>query len=458
MMLIYTIQYILYGLIFYGGYRLLRHHVYARGGELPELHPEAFLRRYYVDPEPTEPGTTPLQRLQNWVRDSEAAERSEEITPAGLTAGAARLQKTADYPREVVVCLGDSITHGRCSDDYVQRVRTVLKQGTGSGEDLCTAAGQHRDKEMVLSQGSDPGSGHRADIKIKSQQNDIELGHCAAIKIESQQNDIESGHPEGIKIKSQRNNPDSGHHNDTGSKPGIDTVLVNAGINGDTAWNMLQRLPQVLACQPDAVTILAGTNDINAAQSTRMEQAYRRSKQVPASVELTLNGYLEAMETMLVRLREAGVARVAVFTIPMIGEVYQDPINETVRTYNHALIALCRTHSVTVLELHEAQHRIIEAMHHGDGPHNSVNAGHLAHILSVRATGRFPRLNGYDTKRVEREIKIAPWKRFILMQSWESIANRYGYYTLIDGMHLNDRGGMAAAALLAKWLTRKNSE
>lgn len=441
MMLIYTIQYILYGLIFYGGYRLLRHHVYARGGELPELHPEAFLRRYYLDPEPREPGTTPLQRLQNWVRDSEAAERSEEITPAGLTLGPARLHKTADYPLEVVVCLGDSITHGRCSDDYVQRVRTVLKQGMKSGEDLPTAAGQHHDNVKVPSQRNDSGSGHPEGIKIKSQQNDLESGHRAAIKIKSQRNDIELG-----------------HHNDTGSKPGIDTVLVNAGINGDTAWNMLQRLPQVLACQPDAVTILAGTNDINAAQSTRMEQAYRRSKQIPASVELTLNGYLEAMETMLVRLREAGVARVAVFTIPMIGEVYQDPINETVRTYNHALIALCRTHNVAVLELHEAQHRIIEAMHHGDSPHNSVNAGHLAHILSVRATGRFPRLNGYDTKRVEREIKIAPWKRFILMQSWESIANRYGYYTLIDGMHLNDRGGMAAAALLSKWLTRKNSE
>ena len=40
----------------------------------------------------------------------------------------------------------------------------------------------------------------------------------------------------------------------------------------------------------------------------------------------------------------------------------------------------------------------------------------------------------------------------------ESDLDHYGYYTLIDGMHLNDRGGMAAAALLLKWMNETGNK
>ena len=39
-----------------------------------------------------------------------------------------------------------------------------------------------------------------------------------------------------------------------------DFSIVNAGINGDLAWNLLERLDDVIDCNPNHITILIGTN------------------------------------------------------------------------------------------------------------------------------------------------------------------------------------------------------
>ena len=40
--------------------------------------------------------------------------------------------------------------------------------------------------------------------------------------------------------------------------------FLNAGIGGDTAYNLLNRLRPVVESQPDSVVILVGTNDLQA--------------------------------------------------------------------------------------------------------------------------------------------------------------------------------------------------
>ncbi|MHA1684448.1 MAG: SGNH/GDSL hydrolase family protein, partial [Promethearchaeota archaeon] len=39
--------------------------------------------------------------------------------------------------------------------------------------------------------------------------------------------------------------------------------IINAGINSEWAWNVNQRLDDIIACKPDIITILIGTNDAN---------------------------------------------------------------------------------------------------------------------------------------------------------------------------------------------------
>src|SRR5579859_6597178 len=67
--------------------------------------------------------------------------------------------------------------------------------------------------------------------------------------------------------------------------------FVNHGVNGDLAWNGLQRLDKVIAGQPDFVTILIGTNDVNATLSERNRLRYREFNQLP--VDPTLAWYEE---------------------------------------------------------------------------------------------------------------------------------------------------------------------
>lgn len=45
--------------------------------------------------------------------------------------------------------------------------------------------------------------------------------------------------------------------------------FTNAGVNGDLAFNVLQRLDSVIDLQPDAITVLIGTNDANASLSEK---------------------------------------------------------------------------------------------------------------------------------------------------------------------------------------------
>jgi len=341
-------QYVLYGLIFYAGYRLLRRQVYARGGELPVMHPAAFLERYYMADEATQPIST-AERLRQWIDAQESAEDAGAANTARLG------QKAPDYPQKVLVCLGDSITHGRCSDDWVQRVRDRM-----TGEDW---------------------------------------------------------------------------------------EVVNAGINGDTAWNILQRLADVIACQPDAVCILCGTNDISALQTPQLTAAYRRSKGIPAEVPFDLSGYLNIMRRILEQLQQQTRAKIAVFTIPMFGEDAGDAVNETVARYNEALVGLCRELGIAVLDLNTSQRRLIHAMHEGELPAEET----LRRIMQDCPV-KFASLKSYDTRRVEREVEYAPWQRFVLIRSWNTISDHYGYYTLIDGIHLNDRGGQLASNLIVNWL------
>ncbi|MFV8052550.1 SGNH/GDSL hydrolase family protein [Mycobacterium sp. 48b] len=55
--------------------------------------------------------------------------------------------------------------------------------------------------------------------------------------------------------------------------------FVRAGVNGDLAHNLLQRLDTVIAADPDVVTVLIGTNDARAGICTEAaRRAIRRKR------------------------------------------------------------------------------------------------------------------------------------------------------------------------------------
>ena len=60
--------------------------------------------------------------------------------------------------------------------------------------------------------------------------------------------------------------------------------FYNAGVNSDLTFTVLERLDDVIATQPDFVTLLIGTNDINATVSKASLRSYYQFKKIAPSI------------------------------------------------------------------------------------------------------------------------------------------------------------------------------
>ena len=199
--------------------------------------------------------------------------------------------------------------------------------------------------------------------------------------------------------------------------------FVNSGVNGDLAWNLLQRLDQIIACRPDVVTLLVGTNDVNATLTGGNVNFYRWSKRLPQAP--TPDWYTDCIDAILRRLTAETSASIAVLDIPMLGEDLGSDANRRVEAYNSALRAVAATHGVPCLPLHERLRGLLPPGHRPP-PYS----GRLVQML-IALLGRPLRL-GFSRSR-------------------GTSAGR-GLAVLTDHMHLSDRGAEVVAELIDEFV------
>jgi lysophospholipase L1-like esterase len=198
--------------------------------------------------------------------------------------------------------------------------------------------------------------------------------------------------------------------------------FVNAGIDGDPAWNVLQRIGDVVRCQPDAVTLQVGGNDVAAASGTWQEKMYWRTQHLPQAP--TLGWYAECVDEILTRVRSQTSARIAVLDIPMIGEDLTSDMNRRVDSYNQTLRRVAAAHAAHYLPLHDRLASLLPSPHHPP-PYR----------------GRFgPMIR-------------ASLSHNILHRSWDRISASNGLVVLVDQVHLNNRAAMLTADLVADFIT-----
>ena len=197
--------------------------------------------------------------------------------------------------------------------------------------------------------------------------------------------------------------------------------FVNAGINGNLAWNVHRRLDDIVACRPDAVTLLVGTNDVLATLGPPWEAMYRRQQHIP--VTPTLGWYRENVGAILGRLLAETDARVAVLDLPPLGEDVHSEINQRVLEYNAALREIAAAAGVEVLSLHD-------------------------HLLALLPAVHTPR--PFEGRRNLMGSALA--RRLVLRRSWDEVSEAHGLALLTDHLHLNDRSAAVVAELIAGWL------
>ena len=206
-----------------------------------------------------------------------------------------------------------------------------------------------------------------------------------------------------------------------------DFEFINHGVNGDLAWNGLERLDRVIADRPDFVTILIGTNDVNATMSERNALRYKAFNHLPTEPSLTW--YECTLGTIVKRLKQETQAHLALLSLAVIGEDLDHEGNRKVFLYNEAIRRVASQENIAYLPLHE---RMVAYLHdheaeraqlpprleYRDGLHNTGNA------LALHSTGL----------------------------SWDEVSRRNGLLITTDGLHLNSIGAGMIADLIEGWL------
>ena len=200
--------------------------------------------------------------------------------------------------------------------------------------------------------------------------------------------------------------------------------FVNAGINAELAWNLLQRADDIVRCDPDFITVLIGTNDANSTLSDTLAKRQMREMKLPRRPDA--EWYRENLRELCTLLKTRTRAKVALLSLPPIGE---EPDSEAFRRaaeYSLIVKEEARRAGFVYLPLHEEMSEHI------------TRAGLQPRVLYVPGN--------------ELPMYIALAKRFLLGRSFDEIAEENGFAVLTDLLHLNSKGAGMAAELIGSFL------
>jgi len=199
--------------------------------------------------------------------------------------------------------------------------------------------------------------------------------------------------------------------------------FLNAGVNGDLAYNVLTRLDVVIARQPDFVIVLVGTNDVNSTLTPQIRRAYRLWKRLP---ETPRPEWYQANMLQIVRLlKEKTSARIAVISPPVLGEDLASLANDRIRRYSALLLSIAMQEGITYLPVHELHEEYLRRIDHVAGRPHDANS-----IL----------------------MWTSLFRHYVLGRDLETIATENGFVLTTEGVHLNGPGAAIVADVVEAFL------
>jgi acyl-CoA thioesterase-1 len=200
--------------------------------------------------------------------------------------------------------------------------------------------------------------------------------------------------------------------------------LVNAGVNSHLAWNLLQRVDEIIACEPDYVTIMIGTNDASAATSEKEAEDYVKRMDLPQMPDDLW--FRECLQEIVKRLQSETSADIALISIPPIGETLDHPAFRISSEYIKSIQEVANVTGVAYLPLHERM---------------------LGYLREHKAEPTYP------FERAKVGMAIACFKRYILRKDWDSIGREAGFHLHIDYLHLNTKAASIATEIIEEFVS-----
>lgn len=130
-----------------------------------------------------------------------------------------------------------------------------------------------------------------------------------------------------------------------------DWQKINAGVNADLSITLLNRIDEIISCQPDYITVLIGTNDVNATMSSNSRKRYIDSGKISKQDVLSLKAFTENLGEIVDRLKSETNAKIALLSLPPIGENLSHEVNIKADRYSESIEFVTKTKDVSLIDI-----------------------------------------------------------------------------------------------------------
>ena len=204
-------------------------------------------------------------------------------------------------------------------------------------------------------------------------------------------------------------------------------VFLNEGINGNTAWQVLQRLDPILQCEPDLIILMIGTNDALGSFDKDSGLRYKKNNNLPEAP--SLDKYKEQLSELIDKI--AIQSKVAICTLPPIGENMDSEVNNHVNEFNDYIELVATQKNISLLTVSDAL---------------------WSDINSRTYSLKFE----YNPKAIPllRRIFGGIFHHYLFKKSWDDIAKAKGQWILFDQIHLNERGAEIVYKIAKKFISK----
>jgi lysophospholipase L1-like esterase len=187
--------------------------------------------------------------------------------------------------------------------------------------------------------------------------------------------------------------------------------FINHGVAGYESYNVKKKLEKGIKFSPDYVILLVGTNDVLSSLDTKLAELTRKLKKIPH--DPTILYYSNNITSIIRQLKTDHNARIAIASLPVVGENLDSLENRTIAKYNTELIKISRNENVDYLPIFEKQTKYLNQINDGEGKDYFA-----------------------DQKLAYKSLFL----HYLLFMSFDKISRKNGYLLLTDGIHLNSLG------------------
>ena len=205
-------------------------------------------------------------------------------------------------------------------------------------------------------------------------------------------------------------------------------IYLNAGMNGDLAWNVNQRIDEIIKCDPDLVFLLIGSNDAMGSLSKDAGEFYKKFKNLPLLP--ALDWYEKNYDQILQKLLKSTSAKIILITIPWVGEHEDSKIISIIKEHNKVIKKLSLKYELEVLPFFDEMGKLILSKHQQN---NSTE------MIPV-----------YTRKKNASLSVFGILKYYQLGFSWNEIGDKNNLNATFDFIHLNERSGILLEHLVQR--------